>query len=101
MVNHAALVTAVHEQPVPIRNETVPAPAAEVKLWLLGVIDGLHVVENEKVFETSLIELPSGPTAETRASYTTPGTGAEFSNETNPTRILPSGSGAGLPRPTV
>jgi hypothetical protein len=101
IVIHAALLTAVHVHPVAILTETLPLPAADEKFWPVGVIEGLHVSENANVFETSLALDPPGPTAATRASYTTPGMGAGFSSETNSTRILPSASGAGFPRLTV
>jgi len=101
IVNHAALLTDVHGHPVAILTATLPLPADDGNVWLVGVIDALHVSEKENVFDTSLAVLPPGPTAETRASYTTPGTGAGFSSDRNSTRILPSASGAGFPRPTV
>jgi hypothetical protein len=54
IVNHAALLTAVHGQPVSIRTETVPLPADDVNVWPLGVIDALQLPVNENVFEKSL-----------------------------------------------
>src|SRR5215211_863208 len=98
IVNHEALLSAVHGHPVPVLRDTVPVAADDENVWLAGVIDGLQLTENENVFETPLATVPPGPTADTRASYTTPPTGAGFSSDTNWTRILPSGSGAGLPR---
>jgi hypothetical protein len=101
IVNQAALLTAVQGQPVPVLRETLPLPAEDVNVWLVGVREGLQVDENENVFETALVAVPPGPTAETRASYSTPATGAGLSRLTNGARILPSASGAGLPRLTV
>jgi hypothetical protein len=68
IVIHATLLTAVHEHPVAIPTETLPFPAADEKLWAVGVIEGLHVSENANVFETLLALTPPGPTADTRAS---------------------------------
>jgi hypothetical protein len=68
MVNQAALLTAVQGHPVPVLSETLPLPAEDENVWLVGVREGLHVDENENVFETGLVEVPPGPTAEMRAS---------------------------------
>jgi hypothetical protein len=101
IVSHGALLTAVHAQPSAIFTETLPLPPESVNVWLTGVREAPHVPVNANVFERVLEELPEGPTAATRASYTTPGTGAGFRNVGNGTRILPSTSGVGLPRLTV
>jgi hypothetical protein len=76
IVSHDALLVAVHGHPVAIRTLTVPPPAAAVNVWLIGVREAPHVPENENVFEKVLAALPDGPTAATRAAYTTPATGA-------------------------
>jgi hypothetical protein len=102
IVTHGALLTAVQGHPTAILTETVPLPAADVNVWLIGVSVAPHVPENENVFERGLAELlPEGLTAATRASYTTPATGAGFRNVGNGIRILPSVPGSGLPRFTV
>ena len=101
IVNHAALLTEVQLHPVAILTATLPLPAADENDWLVGVIEGLQVNEKANVFDTSLADEPPGPTADTRASYTTPGTGAGFRSDTNATRIFPSASGAGFPRLTA
>ena len=68
IVNHAASLTAVHGQPVPVLRETLPLPAEDEKVWLVGVSEGLQAAENENVFETALVADPPGPFAEMRAS---------------------------------
>jgi len=68
IVNQAALLTAVQGHPVPVLRETLPLPAADEKVWLVGVSEGLQAAENENVFETVLVADPPGPFAETRAS---------------------------------
>ena len=98
IVSQAALLTAVQGHPVPVLTEILPLPAEDENVWLVGVREGLQVDENENVFETGLVDVPPGPIAEMRASYRTPAVGAGLSRFTNGTRILPSASGAGLPR---
>jgi len=58
---------------------------------------GGAVVPNTNWFEIVLCDDPPGPTAATRASYTTPATGHPPSNAAKLKRILPSLSTVGLP----
>jgi hypothetical protein len=68
IVNQPALLTAVQGQFVPVLRATLPLPAEDENVWLVGVSEGPQVEENENVFETSLVADPPGPIAEMRAS---------------------------------
>ena len=67
-VIHAALLAAVHAQPVPAVTVLLPLPPAAVNDWLSGEIDGLQGAPNEKVLVRVPPLLPPGPTASTSAS---------------------------------
>ena len=100
-VIQAALLVAVHEQPVVADTETVPVVAPAARDRVLGVMLAVHCVVKMNWFDGVLAPDPDGPTAATRASYRMPGTGQLVRTLAKFTRIFPSGSGDGLPRPLV
>jgi len=101
IVNHEALLAAVHAHPVTAETLTLPVEAWAFTEMLVGEIDELHGDENANVFDSILRPTPAGPTAATRASYVVPGAGHGVRRVVKSTRIFPSGCGAGLPSPTT
>lgn len=107
IVSQPVELVAVHVQPLPAVTLTlpvvVPAPTlrevAETEYAQVGGGGGGGgaVVPNTNWFEIVLCDDPPGPTAATRASYTTPATGHPPSNAAKLKRILPSLSTVGLP----
>lgn len=98
IVIHAALLIAAHRQPAPTVTVLLPAPAAAAIDWDVGEMEGAHGVPNAKVLDRELSALPPGPTAETIASYITPGVRAVVSRGAKSRRTMPSAPGAGFPR---
>ena len=103
IVNHAESLEAFQAQPDPAFTPTVPVVEAEFpdrdcvdKLYEQfgggggGGGGGGVVPGNTNWFEMVLCDDPPGPTAATRASYTTPATGHAPSNAAKLKRILPS-----------
>jgi len=69
IVIHAALLAAVHVQPVAAVTVTLPVAAADVvRLEEVGAMLGAHVRLNANVFERALAAVPPGPTALTTDS---------------------------------
>jgi hypothetical protein len=68
IVNHEALLLAVHAQPVTALTVTVAVDACPLSEMLVGVIAELHGDEKANVFDSVLRPTPDGPTAATRAS---------------------------------
>jgi hypothetical protein len=101
MVIQAALLAVVHAQPPPADTVTLAEPPPAVKDCVAGEMEGAQGAENSNGFETELTALPPGPTADTRASYTTPGAGGVDIRLRKLTRIRPSVPGDGLPRLTL
>jgi len=99
-VNHAAFDTADQVHPVPAVTPTLPVPPPAPTDCPDALRVGAHAPWNEKLFEAVLAVDPPGPTAVTRASYTTPGVGVLCSSGRKSTRMMPP-LGAGLPRSIV
>jgi hypothetical protein len=97
-VIQAALLTAVHAQPVPAVTVVLLVPPPEAAESVDGEIVGAQGAVNEKVLDGRLVPVPPGPMAEIRASYTTPVVNGVVRSATKSSRILPSTSSAGLPR---
>lgn len=97
-VIQAALLTAAHIHPAPALTVVLPEPPAAGIDRLAGEIVGAQGTLNPNVFDRPVDELPPGPTAWRTVSYTAPGVSGDDSNDTKSTRIIPSPSGAGLPR---
>lgn len=92
---------AVQEHPLPAVTATLSVPPDAAAGWVGDETLYEHGVENEKVLERALLEVPPGPTAATADSYAMPAVGSAPRRETKFTRILPSGSPAGFPSDTV
>ena len=67
-VIHAALLTAVHAQPVPAVTMLLPGPPAAAIDWDEGEMVGVHAPLKANVLERVLTALPFGPRASTTAS---------------------------------
>jgi len=63
MLIHAALLTAVHAQPVAAVTLVLAGPPAADTDWPVGEMAGAHGRLNVKVFERTLGAAPPGPTA--------------------------------------
>jgi hypothetical protein len=101
IVNHVALLFAVHVQPPAAVTETCPVDAtdpsdaeADPRLKVQAVDPAVVV----NPFDGLLGDDPPGPTANTRASYVTPLGGHVVTSELRLTVIVPEPSGVGLPR---
>ena len=101
IVNHVALLCAVHVQPLAAVTETCPVDAtdpsdAEVDPRLKVQAVDPPVVVNP--FDGLLDDDPPGPTANTRASYVTPLGGHVVTSDVRLTVNVPEASGVGLSR---
>ena len=99
-VTQPALETADHVHPVPAVTPTLPVAAPEPTDCPVALSEGEQAPWNENPFDSVLAVEPPGPTAETRASKTTPGVGTLCRSGRKSTRITPA-VGAGLPRSIV
>jgi len=99
-------LTAIHDAPLEVVQ---PQPAAAVTLTVdaldpaptgtvAGATDGAQPgVASVNGLETALRPVPSGPMADTLASYTPPGSGQPPTSPEKSNRMTPSAAGAGFP----
>ena len=95
IVTQLWLLLADHEQPAPVVTPKLPVLAAAATV--APDDDRVAVQENWNWFETALPVRPPGPSAVTRASYTTPGGGNATRTVVMSTVITSLASGAGFP----
>jgi len=91
------LLVAVHAQPAVAVTVTVADPPPAAALADVGDAEYAHGAVNAKVLDWALGVLPPGPTDATSDTYMVPGTGQPTKMEVKSTRMMPSGSGFGLP----
>jgi hypothetical protein len=92
-----ALLVAVQAQPAVAVTVTVADPPPAAALADVGDAEYAHGAVNAKVLDWALGVLPPGPTDATSDTYMVPGTGQPTKTEVKSTRMMPSGSGFGLP----
>jgi hypothetical protein len=90
MVNQAESLPVVQAHPVVADTITDPVVDEGPTDTLTGASDAPHWAEKTNVFEGVLVDLPSCPTAATRASCTTPSAGHPVSIGVKFTLIFPS-----------
>ena len=101
IVSQAAVLDADHVHPAAALTVTMPVDAPAPTDAPDADSVGAHTTEYEKRLDTVLVAVPPGPTADTRASYSTPVASGAGSSGRKATRINPPVPGAGFPRLTL
>lgn len=96
-VIHDTLLTAVQAQPLPVVTVTLPDPPLDPKLCDVGAAPYVQGEVKPNVLDSALGLPPPGPTDETSATYTVPGTGHPAKMDLKSTVIVPVESGVGFP----